>query len=199
MINLEFAPTTDKLIRVALKEKLEEAYKSDPQACIIEELGITHGTARVDMAVVNGVIHGYELKSDMDTLRRLPDQMKAYNSALDQVTLIVGKNHLHEAINAAPDWWGITIAKVTDADDTVSFCNIREARQNPDKDSFAVASFLWRDEALQILEDAGHAQGIRSKPRKFLYERLAVTMEQEALSEKVRTCLSTRLGWRSEK
>src|SRR5580704_6657611 len=107
-----FISTTDKLIRAAFREKLENDYRDERDVKIIDELGVMHGSARVDMAVVNGIIHGFELKSDLDTLRRLPEQMEAYNSVFDQITLVVGKQHVQEAINAAPEWWGITIAKM---------------------------------------------------------------------------------------
>src|SRR5271157_4235418 len=161
MNNLGFAPTNDKVIRTALKEKLWEEHGQESQVRIIEELGITHGAARVDIAVVNGIIHGYELKSDLDTLLRLPEQMRIYNSVLDQVTLVVGKNHLHEAINTVPEWWGITIAKVIDSSGAISFCKIREAEDNPEKNSVDIASLLWREEALQILEDIDQSRGVR--------------------------------------
>jgi hypothetical protein len=199
MNNLGFAPTNDKLLRAALKEELRDAHKQEPQARIIEELGITHGAARVDIAVVNGSIHGYELKSDLDTLHRLPEQMRIYNSVLDQVTLVVGKNHLFEAINAVPEWWGITVAKVIDSSGAISFCSIRKADENPEKNSVDIASLLWRDEALQILEEIGHSRGIRSKPRRVLYERLATLLDQPTLRAKVRERLSLRTNWRFEK
>jgi hypothetical protein len=199
MRNAEFTFTNDKLIRTALKEELHEVHKEDPGALIIEEMGVTHGAARVDMAVVNGMIHGYELKSDLDTLRRLPEQMKAYNSVFDQVTLVVGKQHIYEAINAVPEWWGITIAKITSSNGFVSFCTIREAEENPDKDSVAIAGLLWRDEALHLLDEAGCAEGIRSKSRQVLYERLAVVFDQPTLQTKVRECLSARTMWRFAK
>ncbi len=199
MNNLGFAPTNDKLLRAALKEELRDTHRQEPQARIIEELGITHGAARVDIAVVNGNIHGYELKSDLDTLHRLPEQMRIYNSVLDQVTLVVGKNHLFEAINTVPEWWGIIVAKVIDSNGAISFCSIRKADENPEKNSVDIASLLWRDEALQILEEIGHSQGMRSKPRRVLYERLAALLDQPTLRAKVRECLSLRTNWRFEK
>src|SRR3989339_1885199 len=157
--NFQF--TNDKLIRIALKENLEVEHRNDSRLKIIEELGVSHGTARVDIAVVNGVIHGYEIKSDMDTLQRLPEQMNIYNSVFTQMTLVVGKNHLYEAINIVPDWWGIMIAKIN-TDQSVIFQSIREARYNQDQDSVAIARLLWRNEALEILEKAGEANGFRS-------------------------------------
>ena len=194
-----FAPTNDRVIRTALIEELWKTHRQEPEVRIIEELGITHGAARVDIAVVNGIIHGFELKSELDTLHRLPEQMRIYNSVLDQVTLVVGKNHLHEAINTVPEWWGITIAKAIDSSGAISFCNIRRAEENPEKNSVDIASLLWREEALHILEEIDQSRGVRSKPRKFLYERLADVLDQPTLRAKVRECLSLRTNWRFEK
>jgi hypothetical protein len=194
-----FAPTNDRVIRTALLEELWKTHRQEPEVRIIEELGITHGAARVDIAVVNGIIHGYELKSDLDTLHRLPEQMRIYNSVLDQVTLVVGKNHLFAAINTVPEWWGITVAKVIDSSGAISFCNIRRAEENPEKNSVDIASLLWREEALHILEKINQSRGVRSKPRTFLYERLADVLDQPTLRAKVRECLSLRTNWRFEK
>jgi len=194
----KFSFTSDRSIRMALRAKLKKTFDADPQSKIIEEMGIAQGEARVDIAVVNETIHGYELKSDLDTLRRLPEQMRIYNSVLDQVTLVVGKNHLFDAINIIPDWWGVTIAKVTDSKDTILFCNIRDADENPQKDSIAIASLLWRKEALELLEKKGAAEGVRSKSRRVLYERLAKALDQNELRAKVREYLFARKGWRSD-
>ncbi len=191
--------TNDKLIRAALRERLERTYKDDKHVKIIDELGVMHGSARVDMAVVNGIIHGFELKSDLDTLRRLPEQMEAYNSVFDQVTLVVGKNHVHEAIRAIPEWWGVMIAKASDSDNGISFVMIREAIDNPSRDSVSIARLLWRQEALDILEKNGHANGVRSKSRSLIYQKLANVLDMNTLSTEVRHCLFNRVDWRVEK
>lgn len=193
-----FLLTTDKNIRSALKCKLEKKYKKNSNTRIIEELGITHGAARIDIAVVNGVIHGYELKSDKDTLIRLPEQIKIYNSVLDKVTLIVGNSHVHEAIKIVPEWWGITIAKMNSAKSKVTFCNIRESRLNPNPIYTSIASLLWREEALNILKEINEAKGMRSKTRNIIYQRLAEALNEQDLKKKVRECLKTRVNWRSD-
>jgi hypothetical protein len=53
---------------------------------IIDELGLCRGTVRVDIAVVNGVLKGYEIKGDQDTLRRLASQAATYNRIFDTMT-----------------------------------------------------------------------------------------------------------------
>lgn len=194
-----FTSTTDKLIRASLIDELYTSHKNDPNLRIIEELGITHGAARVDIAVVNGMIHGYELKSDLDTLYRLPEQIRIYNSVLDQITLVVGKNHLLDAIKMVPEWWGVVMAKIIDSQNTITFSTIRESDKNPKQDSVSIARLLWREEALEILEKIGKADGVRSKPRSFIYERLALSLNQMDLRKEVRKCLYTRTNWRSEK
>lgn len=190
-----FILTSDKLIRADFKTSLKNKYSD---AMIVEELGITHGAARIDIAIINGEIHGYELKSDLDTLDRLPEQMRIYNSVLDKVTLVVGKKHLFEAINIVPEWWGIIIAKIANSSKKIAFYEIREADENPCQDKVAIASLLWREEALKILEEINQAKGVRSKPRKFIYERLVEVLDGPILRDTVRTHLCTRVNWRSD-
>jgi hypothetical protein len=188
--------TNDKVIREALKLHLEKLHTGNPKLRIIEELGVEHGAARIDLAVINGVLHGYEIKSDRDTLLRLPEQMGMYNSVFDQITLVVGKTHLYEAINLVPDWWGVTIAKSI-SNGSVIFNEIRESKSNSGQNSVSVARLLWRNEALELLEQAGEANGYRSKSRSLIYERLSAVFDQETLEEKVRDTLCFREAWRS--
>ena len=196
--------TNDKNIRLALKSLLTKdlkRYQSENElpSKIFEELGVRHGTARIDIAVITGAMHGYEIKSDRDTLDRLPEQIKEFNKVFDKLTLIVGKSHLYRAINIIPDWWGITIAKIN-PNHKILFQNIREAENNPNQIKVSIARLLWRQEALQILEEQNKAQGVRSKPREHIYQRLANSLDTEDLKERVRhILLITRGDWRSDK
>lgn len=198
MIDMNVLPsslsTRDKSIREKLRIELAGH-------TIIEELGLLHGTVRVDMVVVDEntrTMHGYELKSDLDTLQRLPEQMKIYNSTLDRVTIVVGRKHLHEAVKLVPSWWGVMLAKIQNENDEVSLMTLRIASDNPDdRDSFAIAQLLWRNEALAILEELEAAKGFRSKPREFIYRKLADEINQQDLCGRVRAQLTSREGWRS--
>lgn len=189
--------TNDLIIRSALKEILENRHAKDEKVRIIEELGVQHGTARVDIAVVNGIMHGYEIKSDQDTLQRLPEQIDIFNSVFDKMTLVVGKKHLHEAINIVPDWWGIIVAKIN-TNSPVIFNLIREGELNQGQDSVSVARLLWRQEALNILREKGEAKGFYSKPRDSIYEKLALVLDQKTLREKVRETIFFRTDWRPD-
>lgn len=190
-------PTNDRMIRTVLKAMVAKEYQDRTDARIVEELGVEHGTARVDLAVVNGVLHGYEIKSDLDTLDRLPEQMKLYNAVFDHVTLVVGKTHLHAAIQKIPDWWGVMVARLDHSGNGVSIYNIREGRKNPDQDYASIAALLWRDEALGLLEKIGQADGVRSKQRRVIYKKLATSFENEELKRQVRQSLCSRSYWRA--
>src|SRR5262245_23419683 len=102
----------DSVIRRVLLRQLCEQYGSDPDTLIVQELGLRHGAARIDIAVVNGHLDGFELKSDCDRLDRLPSQREIYNSVFDHITLVAGTRHLETASNIVPDWWGIAVAEV---------------------------------------------------------------------------------------
>jgi len=189
--------TNDILIRSALKKFLTNHHAQDEKVRIIEEFGVQHGTARVDIAVINGIIHGYEIKSDQDTLRRLPRQMGVFNLVFDKITLVVGKNHLYQAINMVPEWWGIIIVKI-DNNGSVIFNVIRGEEFNKNQDSVSIARLLWREEALRILEKNKEANGFYSKPRDFIYEKLASVLDQKTLSEEVRETIFLRIDWRPD-
>lgn len=188
--------TNDQIIRKALKAKLEKVYKDDPEHKIIEELGINHGSVRADIAVVNGLLECYEIKSDRDTLLRLPGQVKGYNAVFDKVTIVVGFTHVFEAMELIPDWWGVTVAK-QDASGLVVFSHIREAQFNEAREGVSIARLLWREEALKILDEMNEADGYWSKPRSIIYNKLATVLEVDNLADRVREAICLRDSWRS--
>lgn len=195
--------TNDKIIRRALRTILDKDLKKySPKNVnptkVFEEFGVRHGTARIDIAVINGVMYGYEIKSDRDTLKRLSEQVNEYNAVFDKLTLVVGKRHLYDAIKLVPDWWGIIVAKIN-INDKVIFNTIRKAENNPGQKQISIARLLWKEEALQILEKQNKAMGFRSKPRDLIYERLASVLDTKTLKKQVRhTLLVSRKDWRSD-
>ncbi len=184
-------------LRKILDKELRSYRRNGYNAEIFEELGVRHGTARIDFAIINGVMCGYEIKSDRDTLERLPEQVKEFGAVFDKLTLVVGKRHLYQAMHIIPDWWGVIVAKIDIKNDCVIFQTIREAEKNNEQIGLSIARLLWREEALQILEERKIADGIRHKPREFIYERLAGALDTDTLKKQVSTLLISREGWRS--
>lgn len=182
-------------LRSAVRRQLVNSAISDPRSLVIEEWGILQGAVRVDLAVVNGLIHGFELKSRADTLERLPRQVEAYGRVVDRAMLVLADSHLREAVAMLPSWWGIVAA--APGADGLSCRQIRGATPNPCPSALDIARLLWREEALDILEKLSLASGVRSKPRSALYARLATTLDIDVLRFTVRRYLRHRQGWRS--
>lgn len=174
----------DLAIRSTIKRQLLARLRGGDGAVLMEEVGIRHGVARVDLLVVNGLLHGYEVKSDRDSLRRLPGQIAVYSSVLDRVTLVVGYRHAGEAIRLVPHWWGVKLAEMGPRG-AVRVTEARPARANPSVDRVSLAKLLWRDEALELLKELGHAAGVRSKTRSVIYARLAEVAPLEQLRARV--------------
>lgn len=192
----KYTLTNDKVIRTELKKVIEKKYNTSAVR-IIEEFCLDDKATRIDIAVVNGILHGYEIKSDLDTLLRLPKQMNSYNSIFDQITLVVGIQHLYEAFNLIPDHWGVMVAKI-DEKGKIYFNTLREASENKSQQKLSIAKLLWKHEAVELLEDNGGAYGYKSKSKDVIHERLSSLLELDVLKNKVRkTLLEARADWRA--
>jgi hypothetical protein len=182
----------DNDVRTAIRERLTEKYKSDPSTRIVEEMGVWSGSVRIDLAVINGELVGLELKSDRDTLERLPFQAELYSRVFDRVELVVGSRHSDRAARIVPRWWKVTIATMRDGAVHLRPMAGFPGRKNPSPDPYLVAQLLWRDEALAVLATHGLAQGYKSKRIKLLHVRLAKELPFKTLSSEVREALKRR-------
>jgi hypothetical protein len=188
------APVRDVDIRRRLHAEVRRRHAAEIGTLFLDELGLCQGVARVDFAVINGSLHGYEIKSECDTLDRLPGQRDVYGRALDFVTIVTSAKHAKKIRSSVPQWWGIWTANSSTAG--VKLRQVRRPRQNPSVDARAVAELLWRDEALEELEARELARGLRGKPRHELWARLADSMPLPELCAIVRGRLKRRRRWR---
>lgn len=185
----------DSDVRGALRVRLSQEHAQEmPDTLFVDELGLC-GQVRVDVAVVNGALSGFELKSAQDTLRRLPAQVEVYSRVLDFATLVVADNHAQHARALLPEWWGVIEA--TWDGSAASLQVISQPAMNPQIDPASLAQLLWREEALDELTQRGLDTGVRSKPRAVLWERLASELSLQELRDVVRARLKARQGWRA--
>jgi hypothetical protein len=145
--------------------------------------------------VVNGHLIGYEIKSDNDSLRRLEEQVKSYNSVFDMVSIIVGDRYINSIQNHIPRWWGV-IVSVRGPKGAVNFDIIRKARTNKNVDPVSLARLLWRNEAEEILRQKKLPPRILRKPRAILYEHLADKLNICELRRFIREYFKRRKNWR---
>lgn len=177
-------------VRRAVKGWLSAEHAHDQDTRIVEEMGVWSGSVRIDIAVINGSLSGYELKSDRDTLERLPRQMAIYGRVFDYLHLVVGERHAEKAKKIVPDWWGIKVAVMHDG--KIKLADHRGASPNPSPDPYLVAEMLNKEEAIEVLDAFGLAKGWRSKKIRPIHERLAAELPFDELKEHVRSILKHR-------
>lgn len=180
----------DEEIRFVLRARLSQKHANKSRTVFIEELGLCRGQVRVDLSVVNGLLHGYEIKSDRDSLRRLNNQVELYGKVFDRATLVVGARHLAEALDNVPVWWGILLAHRSAK--KLQIKTVRSPRSNPKKDPRALVELLWLDDALALLEERDAARGYRGKARWIVWDRVCELCSLTEIAKAVRTQLKAR-------
>lgn len=183
----------DPEIRAELHKRLQLRHRGDSSVRIVDEMSVLRGECRIDVALINGRLEGFEIKSGGDSLARLPRQAQAYGRVFDRLTVVCAERHLEAALAILPEWWGIEVAE--QRGDYTRIVRKRAARANPNIEPRAIAQLLWRSEALAALERMDAARGLRSKPRRTLWSALAEAMPRHELRALVREALRARRGW----
>jgi len=173
-----------------------DEFMQDENTIIVNELDVCHGISRVDVAVINGKIHGYEIKSQQDNLERLPMQIQSYNLVFDTMTIVASENHIQKIKEIIPNWWAVIAVKENKG--TIKLKKIRKGRKNKNISAEDVAMFLWKEEMIDLLLNHSDVRkGYKSKSRKALSKIIAENIKTEIVQEYVRTTLKNRQGWRA--
>lgn len=149
--------------------------------------------ARLDALLVSNRICGFEIKSDVDNLGRLPRQIEAYSAVVERAVLVVGEKHLAAATDLVPSWWNIWSAHTRG--EAVRIRKVRGGRLNPGINPLAVTSFMTREDLTAGLQIRGHKR-LSSIP----IDQLRITLTREfGVRETVklaRTSMLRRTDWR---
>ena len=139
-------------------------------------------------------MHGFEIKSASDTLKRLPDQIEAYTKIFDYLSVITEDKYLQKIQEVVPKWVGLFVC--IEVKGKIRVKRIRKAKVNKEKQGFFLAKLLWREELIDILTELQIP--FRKKDRNWiLCEILATNLCAEKLSKIVRDRLKGRSDWRS--
>lgn len=180
-------------IRLELDRELRDRFADDDDVVIRHELGLEEGRRRIDLAVLNGHLSGWEIKSDADTLSRLAGQADAYGRVFDFVTIVTTDRYIAKATAKLPAWWGLTVASATESGAVLS--EVRAATANEDVNALSLVQLLWREEAMDILREYELARGLSGKARWYVWNRLADAFPLSELKTLVREQLKGRREW----
>lgn len=106
-----FSPASVALNEQQVKALVLETYRQQrgnwAGDVIASEYRLGETSVRVDLAILGSNFVGIEIKSELDSLRRLPVQVRAYAQFFDRVIVVVSERHL-----AKLDWHSLQAADV---------------------------------------------------------------------------------------
>ncbi len=173
-------PVLRNAARLFLSGKLVE-----PGDILVDELSMPDGKTRVDLALVNGHIEAFEIKSDHDSLRRLPSQVEGYAPYFDRISLITTRRFLDKVASVIPPWWGIIAACPTKAG--ISLRWQRRARLNPHRDLGRQCQLLWKEDLVALARS--HAPSLKGRST---LDKLALTKAVTSSGSRRRLCKDMR-------
>jgi len=187
----EVALAYDRGIRSHLRWRLERATALESETIIVDELSVCSGIARVDLAVINGSLHGFEIKGERDSLSRLIAQSEHFSEVMDHMTLVVADQFKCQATEIVPPWWGVSVVRRRGS--AMFFEAVRECQRNPAISVLSFLEFLWRDEAYELAIRTGIGSGLKSANKSKIYGRLASLIPWDLLHSEVLQKLRSRL------
>lgn len=171
-------------------------YISCNDTIVINEMDICSGITRADIVVVNGKMHGYEIKSAQDNLSRLPQQMQSYNRVFDTMTIVTFETHINHITSLVPSWWGLLCVSIRNGEIVME--TVRCGSTNNGIDHRSLAQLLWREEMLELLSNhAKVKRGHKNKSRFELSSMISEFVDKTFIEDYVRISLKSRATWRA--
>lgn len=103
-----------------IAKKLLLARHSLNTATMLTEFRV--GNSKADCVIFNGKSSCYEIKSDYDSLTRLPEQLSDYLKIFDEVYVVCSSKHLDDVLETSPSEVGVMVLNKNN-----SFSKKREA------------------------------------------------------------------------
>nr|WP_286159031.1 sce7726 family protein [Methylobacterium sp. Leaf456] len=127
-------------MRGALKSKLLRRQAGEADVLAIDELGLAPAKSRVDVAVFNGHLHGYKIKSAGENLLRLPAQLRTYSEALEKLTFVMATRHISAEVGLILEWCDL-IEIIEGPRGGIKLKMLRRSNLNPNVNLYIFAYF----------------------------------------------------------
>ncbi len=142
---------SEKDIKAIMIDRLIEKGQIDGDAVLINELFVGNFKRRVDLALANGKLQAFEIKSDLDSLYRLAGQMETYCKYFDKVTLVCSQKFTEKAKVIIPD--RVEIIEVRKSLNGSKVKTIRRGKTIPTSDRYSILSFLDKRAIVRVLKN----------------------------------------------
>lgn len=170
-----------------LKEK--KFTKNPKETIIIDEFSSSYSSARIDISVLNGSLYGYEIKSERDTLERLPKQIEYYSKIFEYITVVTTKKYTKKINEIVPEFFGIFL--IENKKGILKLKKIRSPKKNRNIDYFELAKLLWREELKEILKE-NKIKKVSSLTRIELTKKVAENIPNDIIKNFVLTKIKDR-------
>ena len=170
-----------------LKEK--KFTKNPEDTIVIDEFSSSYSSARIDISVLNGSLHGYEIKSERDTLERLPKQIEYYTKIFEYITVVTTDKYTEKIIEIVPDFFGIFL--IEKKKNKLKLKKIRNSKKNKNIDYFELTKLLWKEELKEILKE-NDIKKVSSLTRLELTKKVFENIPQNIIKKFVLTKIKNR-------
>jgi hypothetical protein len=177
----------DSDIRVRLADWILERHAAEPDTKILHELQIPRPSARVDLAVVNGRLTGFEIKSDCDSSARLGRQAMSFSQVFERMTLVTTSRHACSLPSKVPEWWEVVVF------DRHKFHVRRRGRQNKNVDEVKLLHLLTKTELFEVEQLAGAGGGSKARLKEDVIGSIAGFASKSRIRATVRQVLKNRV------
>jgi hypothetical protein len=99
------------------------------QAVMLSEFRV--GTNKADCVILNGLSTCYEIKTELDNLKRLPEQLDAYTNLFDKVYVVAAKTHIEKIKIIIPETVGIIELTEKNMLDEIKPASVIDSEINP--------------------------------------------------------------------
>lgn len=176
----------DREIRPRLRRWLTDMHSGEATA-IIDELAIPRPSARIDMAVVNGRLEGFEIKSASDSLERLDRQIESFGKIFERMHLVTTLERYPEIRHKIPKCWGIV---VIEADS--EFRVARKSRSNSSVNVENALFVLGKAELIELESIVGSNLGPISRTKGEIVQDIVRKVGSRRIYTSLKTILKQR-------
>jgi hypothetical protein len=185
--------SNERDIKVALISRLyERGLLRD--AALINEMVVANWSRRADLAVANGHLQAFEIKSDFDSLKRLDGQLSAYISRFEKVTVVCAPRFTQEVLHRTHP--RVEILEVVRSNEGISFRLVRRGKLCRLQDRQILLGFLLKTELQALLKQ--NKISIEADFPRHKLEELAGTIAPSKIRIFVLTALKQRYGSTSD-
>lgn len=144
-------------IKTALIVRLHQKGMLD-NAVLINEMVVAKWSRRADLALANGTLQAFEIKSDYDSLKRLDGQLATFNSRFEKVTVVCAPKFTVEVLNRVSH--ETEVLEVSKSNDSIVFKVIQRGKTRNIKDKKMLIGFLLKKEIQLLLRRNGLAHAV---------------------------------------